>query len=245
MKPWAILSSAFPIFQVKPWNFPLIFTKVWRQSAMKMNSEVFPPLQKIETRQAHQFKHILIMLITKQIWHFPKAKKYQNMIKFIFQDTEKLQKLINPKYRLFHCLHTLRWLKGHSLKFTDCETILVAFFVIPGAISVHLHTFLFPFAIRLMLVPVAIIQRCAIYIIKLTWTLPLSNAQVSILVILFHNVHNSFILLLILGGCKSSSNLFTGLECRCKVNFLPIAGEYFVSYFSYFLIQSKHWNVKS
>lgn len=35
-----------------------------------------------------------------------------------------------------------------ALKLTDNQVILVACFVIPGAISVHLHTLLFPFARR-------------------------------------------------------------------------------------------------
>lgn len=38
--------------------------------------------------------------------------------------------------------------QGKALELADNEAILVAAFVIPSAISVHLHTFLFPFARR-------------------------------------------------------------------------------------------------
>lgn len=38
--------------------------------------------------------------------------------------------------------------QGKALELADNKAILVAAFVIPSAISVHLHTFLFPFARR-------------------------------------------------------------------------------------------------
>lgn len=129
----------------------------------------------------------------------------------IFLTCNNCRNCINLRPRSFYCLHTLRCLKHHSLKFTDCEAIEVAFPVVPVPIGIHLYTFFCAFAIRLILVPIGVIQRRAIHILKLSRGLILFNAQIGITVILLHNPQNSSVLLLIHGSCKSSSSLLTGL----------------------------------
>lgn len=55
---------------------------------------------------------------------------------------------VRDKDRKAYSREPARQQQGEALKLTDNEAILVALLVIPSAISVHLHTRLFPFARR-------------------------------------------------------------------------------------------------
>lgn len=56
-----------------------------------------------------------------------------------------------------------------ALKLADNKAVLIALFVIPSAISVHLHTLLFPFARRLVWIPVGIAQVSTIQELEFAW----------------------------------------------------------------------------
>lgn len=56
-----------------------------------------------------------------------------------------------------------------ALELADNKAILVALFVIPSTISVHLHALLFPFARRLVWMPVGIAQFSTIQELEFAW----------------------------------------------------------------------------
>lgn len=62
--------------------------------------------QKRETHQAHQFRHILITLITEHIWHFPKAKKksqYDSFYILGYRETAETKSAWNTGTSLSPC----------------------------------------------------------------------------------------------------------------------------------------------
>lgn len=84
---------------------------------------------------------------------------------------------------------------GACSKLTDGQSGLQAVLVIPPAICVHLHTLLFAPTPGLPWVPVGVIHRGSIQVVEVSSSGILSQAQVSISIVLLHDVCNGLILL--------------------------------------------------
>lgn len=126
-----------------------------------------------------------------------------------------------------------------ALKLADNKVILVTLFVIPSAISVHLHTFLLPFARRFICIPVSIAQLTTIQEPEFAWNKGLFYTQVGVGVVIFHKVQNGIILARAPRSGNRASSLFTFFQCSIKISFFPIGSKYFSSRLCYHLVQAK------
>lgn len=134
--------------------------------------------------------------------------------------------------------------RGVDLKLTDCEARSVTQFVIPGAIRVHFHTLLCPFALGLTLIPVCKIQGGSIEEVEFPRDMAFSNAQISIGIKSVHKTHNSIILFPVCWSCNRTLSCFAYSYCLIKISSLLSRGKQFIAGCSNPSIQSQGCKAK-